>query len=73
MIDKLTLKSYDYLMNSALIRIKSGKSFDEQFKPYTEDFIKKTIQYFESKEEFENCQILKEFINIRFDHDLNYK
>jgi hypothetical protein len=73
MINELNLKSYDYLMNSTLLRIESGKNFDERFKPYPEKFIKKIILYFESKEEFEKCQTLQNFINIRFNHDLNFK
>lgn len=73
MINNLVLKSYEYLMQDTLDRIISGKVSDEKFKPYTEIFIRKVMKYFEDKEEYEKCKILSDFINTRFNHDLNYK
>ena len=67
-----TIHSYDFLINNSYDRIKEGKLFDEKLKPYTKEFIKDMIQYFELKEEFEKCQNLKKF-NDRFDHEKNYK
>lgn len=72
MIDKLIMKSYDYLMRESFNRIKSGKNYDVNFKPYDREFINKMILYFENKEEYENCKTLVDFSNIRFDHKLNY-
>lgn len=67
-----TIRSYDFLINNSYDRINEGKHFDEKLKPYTKEFIKDMIQYFELKEEFEKCQTLKRF-NDRFDHEKNYK
>jgi len=72
MVEKLVIHSYDYLMNDAFDRIKSGKHYDEKFKPYNEEFVKKIVYYFENKEEYEKCKTLIDFINIRFNHDKNY-
>lgn len=68
----LTLHSFDYLMNNSYKRIFHGKHFDENFKPYTQDFIKSIISYFEMREDYEKCQFLKEYISNRFDHEKNY-
>jgi hypothetical protein len=67
-----TIHSYDFLINNSYDRIKKGKHFDEKLKPYTKEFTKDMIQYFELKEEFEKCQTLQKF-NDRFDHEKNYK
>ena len=72
MIDMLVMKSYDYLMQDVMTRIEKGKHYDDNFKSYSEDFIRKVINYFESKEEYEKCKTLIDFINIRYNHDLNY-
>lgn len=72
MINSLVLKSYDYLMNDAFERIRSGKHFDANFKPYSEEFIRKIILYFEKREEFEKCKTLVDFIDTRFNHNINY-
>jgi hypothetical protein len=73
MKDKLVLRSYEYLMRDGLDRIKSGKNYDANFKPYDKEFIDKMISFFEEREEYENCETLVNFKNIRFDHNLNYK
>ncbi len=73
MLDNMVMKSYEYLMQDTFNRIKEGKITDENFKPYTEEFIKKILQYFENKEEYEKCKTISDFLNIRFNHDLNYK
>lgn len=68
----LVLHSFDYLMNNSYKRISSGKDFDENFKPYTQDFIKDMVVYFESNEDYEKCQLLIKYIEKRFDHEKNY-
>ena len=68
----LVLHSVDYLMNNSYKRISSGKDFDENFKPYTKDFIKDMVTYFESNEDYEKCQLLIKYIESRFDHEKNY-
>ena len=72
MTDKLVMKSYEYLMRESFNRIKDGKNYDVNFKPYSMEFIKKMISFFEEREEYENCQTLSKFLDIRFDHNLNY-
>jgi hypothetical protein len=68
----LVLHSVDYLMNNSYKRISSGKDFDENFKPYTQDFIKDMVAYFESNEDYEKCQLLVKYTENRFDHEKNY-
>lgn len=68
----LVLHSVDYLMNNSYKRISSGKDFDENFKPYTKDFIKDMVTFFESNEDYEKCHLLVKYIEKRFDHDKNY-
>ena len=46
--------------------------FDIKLKPYKKDFLEKVLFYFEEKEEFEKCMVINEFINKRFNHELNY-
>ena len=64
----LVLHSVDYLMNNSYKRISSGKDFDENLKPYTKYFIKDILEYFESNEDYEKCQLLVKYIEKRFDH-----
>ena len=53
-------------------RINSNKYYDSKFKPYKKEFLKKILLHFEDLEEFEKCQVIKNFIEVRFDHELNY-
>lgn len=69
----LKLKSYDNLMLSSFDRIKRGIFFDSEFKPLTKDFLDKILIYLEIRERYEDCQLLKEIIEKRFDHNKNYK
>jgi hypothetical protein len=73
MIQELTLRSYEYLMQDTYKRIELNKHYDLDFKPYTKKFLKKTMKHFENKEEYEKCKIIHDFISNRFNHDLNYK
>lgn len=73
MSKKFKLKSYDFLMQSTLERVKSGLFFDNTFKPYTVDFLLKMIGYFESQEKYEECQYIKSVIDNRLNHEKNYK
>ena len=54
-------------------RIKSNIFYNKKFKPYKMGFLKKILLHYESQEEFEKCQIVKNFIDKRFDHEINYK
>ena len=73
MSKKFKLKSYDFLMQSTLERVKGGLFFDKSFKPYTVDFLSKLIDYFESHEKYEECQYIKSVIDTRLNHEKNYK
>lgn len=69
---KVALKSYDKLINDSYDRIIKGFFFDKNFKPYTEDFFDKMIQYYSDLEEYEKCSIVLDIKKLRFDHNLNW-
>jgi len=69
----ICIKSYDQLILSSFSRIRNGFFFDENYQPYTKEFLEKMTHYFLTKEDYESCQILKNFIDIRFDHENGYK
>lgn len=54
-------------------RINNDIHYNKKFKPYKKSFLKKILIYFEDQEEFEKCQVIKNFIDVRFDHEINYK
>ena len=62
-------------MESLLIfnRIMSGKPYGESLKLYSEKYMMSVVKLLEEDEEYEKCRILLEYINNRFDHELNYK
>lgn len=51
MREKLVKNGYSYIMNESFNRIKSGKPYDVNFKPYTKEFINKLLSFFEEEEE----------------------
>lgn len=65
----LILKSLDTLMVSTYERLKKGLYFDPNLKPYRQDFIQKVLDYFEEKERYEECVIIREIIKNRFNHE----
>jgi hypothetical protein len=65
----LILKSLDNLMISTYERLKKGLYFDANLKPYRQDFIQKVLDYFEEKERYEECVIIREIIKNRFNHE----
>jgi hypothetical protein len=67
------IKSYDNLMISSINRIKDGFYFDENYHPYTREFLDVMITYFKDKEDYESCQLLKNVIDKRFNHENGYK
>lgn len=54
------------------IRISKGIPFDRNFKIYSKLQIQYLLHYYQSIEEYEKCQIIKNFIDLRFNHELNY-
>lgn len=71
-MNRLKLKSYDYLIESNLERVKLGKLFDNNMVPYTKEFLSKILIYLEERERFEDCQFISNLIKTRFDHEKNY-
>lgn len=69
----ICIKSYDQLMSSSFSRIKNGFYFDEKYHPYTKEFLEKMIVYFRDREDYESCQVLKNLMDVRFDHENGYK
>jgi len=65
----LILKSLDTLMVSTYERLKKGLYFDPNLKPYRQDFIQKVLDYFEEKERYEECVVIREIIKNRFNHE----
>ena len=66
-----TIKSHDTRINTAFDRISDGKLLDDELKPYTRQFIEEIIKYFETREEYEKCQTLKDVLE-NMDHEKNY-
>ncbi len=66
------IRSYESVMKETYNRVESNKCFDIKLKPYKKDFLEKVLFYFEEKEEFEKCMVINDFINKRFNHELNY-
>lgn len=54
-------------------RIKNGKPYGKNLKPYPKKILFDIIQHFEVNEEYEKCLELKEFIDFRFKHEGFYK
>lgn len=62
-------------MDTVLIynRIISGKPYSSSLKLYSKKYMINVVKLLEEDEEYEKCKILLEYINNRFDHELNYK
>jgi hypothetical protein len=60
-------------MQSTFDRVKEGKIFDNNLKPYSQEFLEKILHYMEERERYEDCLILQNIINKRLNHDNNYK
>lgn len=68
----MRLRSYDNLMIESYDRIKEGKHFDGNYQPYTKDFLDKMLFFFQEKEEYNHCQLIKSIIDLRFNHDFGF-
>jgi len=68
----LKLRTLNSFMNEIYQRISENKPFDTNLKPYKESLIKETLEYFLVREDYEKCQVLSDFLNIRFNHNINY-
>ena len=65
------IKSYDTKIYTSFERISKGINYDNKLRPYEENFIWEMIYYFQRKEEYEKCQILKSSL-CYLDHNKNY-
>jgi hypothetical protein len=70
---EIQLHSYQLLMNTVYQRVSSGIYYDSELKLYSNEFLTKVLNYFESKEDYEKCSILRDLISTRFNHELNFK
>lgn len=57
----------------AYIRIINNMPYGNNLTPYTKKVLNYLIDFFRENEEYEKCEKLKKFIEIRFNHDLNFK
>ena len=68
----LKLRTLNSFMDEVYQRISENKPFDINLKPYKESQIREVLEYFEEREDYEKCQIISDFLNIRFNHITNY-
>ncbi len=54
-------------------RVMSGKPYNKSLKLFSKRYLENLVTSLEEDEEYGKCSILLEYINIRFDHELNYK
>jgi hypothetical protein len=73
MAKSFRLRTQDSVMCEIFERIKQNKPFDKNLKPYNKDIVEKIINYFISTEEYEKCEVLNNFLKIRFNHEISYK
>lgn len=66
--EKLTVKSYQYLMEITFDRIQNNKEWDETFKPYSINLLDKMLQYFSDKEEYEKCAVIHKLKEKKIKH-----
>lgn len=71
-LDKLVDAAFNFQIESNYKRIKSGKHLDINKKPYNMSIINKMLNFFQEQEEYEKCQVLKDFKNKILDHENNY-
>lgn len=72
MTEKLTQNSYKYLMEITYQRIEQKKLYDLDFKPYSNELLRKLIEHFEEEEEYEKCNIINNIITNKKKHEENY-
>lgn len=65
----MKLKLVDTLMESTYQRLVSGLYFDSNLKPYRQDFLEKILNYFQERERYEECVVIREIIKNRFNHE----
>lgn len=64
----------DSIFESIMYRLKRGIYFDANLVPYDKKFLDKILEFYQEKEMYENCIIIKNIIdNFKHDDELNYK
>ena len=65
----ITLGLVDVLMYDTLGRLNQGLYFDSDLKPYRKEFLETVLNFFQERERYEECQIIRDIIKKRFNHD----
>jgi hypothetical protein len=63
------MKLVDKMIESTYERLVSGLYFDSNLKPYRQDFLEKILNYFQERERYEECIVIREIIKNRFNHE----
>lgn len=63
--DKITR---EFLYNNDYERIESGEELNMLNKPYKETYLNNMISFFEEKQDFMKCAIIKKYIEDNFTH-----
>ena len=66
------IHSWDFKINETYTRISLGVYFDKNLKPYTKDFLMNIMSHFSEREEYEKCLKIKNMIDKRFNHEVNF-
>lgn len=69
---KLSLKSFQYLMEITYQRIEQNKEWDENYKPYSLTLINKLLEHFEQQEQYEKCAVIQKLKEKKLNHKDNY-
>ena len=69
----IVLKKIKMRAENVFERITNGILYNRNLKVYTKDYLQEIVKELEEQEMFEKCIKLNEFINKRFNHELNYK
>ena len=69
----IVLKKIKMRAENVFERITNGILYNRNLKVYTKDYLQGIVKELEEQEMFEKCIKLNEFINKRFNHELNYK
>ena len=56
-------------MDGEYERIKSGLYFDSDLKPYRKEFLEVLLAFFQEKERYDECIVIRDVIKNRFNHD----
>jgi protein-arginine kinase activator protein McsA len=56
------------VIDSVLVRLKSGLHFDSNLKPYRRDFLESILDSLLKRERYEDCAFMRDIIKNRFDN-----